>query len=141
MDEASKNKKILKEAFEKWDETKANSEGIAHWMDVLSDNIVFKSLADGAEGAHFTNRISSKMDMQRYFEGLTSTMDMIYYKVDHYVAEGNKVVAVGMTAWKVKESGVVIETPKCDVVTFENGKIVSFFEYYDTAKMLDASPD
>ena len=135
------NKNIVREAFEKWDETKASKVGIDHWRGILSDKIKFKSLANGANGAKFTELVLSRDDMERYFEGLTGTMDMLYYTIDHYIAEDDKVVCVGKTAWKVKATGEVYETPKCDVVTFEDGKIVAFYEYYDTAGLIALAPD
>ncbi|MCP4319547.1 MAG: nuclear transport factor 2 family protein, partial [Hyphomicrobiales bacterium] len=61
------------------------------------------------------------------------------YKVSRYIAEGDTVVAVGSTSWRVRATGKDFETPKVDVVRFEDGKIVSFFEYYDTAKILAAT--
>ena len=48
-------------------------------------------------------------------------------------------VAVGRTAWRVKATGNEFETPKCDVVRFKDGKIVTFYEYYNTAMVLAAA--
>jgi ketosteroid isomerase-like protein len=32
-----------------------------------------------------------------------------------------------------------VETPKCDVFRFRQGKVVSFMEFYDTARALEAT--
>ena len=79
MTEADENKSILRRAFDNWHETKGSAEGVEHWLSIMSDNIKFKSLADGAEGAGFTDRIKSQDEMRRYFEGLTGSMNMLSY--------------------------------------------------------------
>lgn len=133
MSEAHDNKGILKQAYDTWHDTKGGS--VDHWLSILDDNVDFRSLADGEGGLNFTRTVESRADMERYFEGLTADMEMIHYTVDRYIAEADTVVAVGKTAWRVKATGKEFETPKVDVVRFEDGRIVAFFEYYDTAKI------
>ena len=137
MSEEERNTEILKEAFETWHDSKGGS--VDHWLSIMSDEIDFRSLADGEGGLNFTQQVESRADMKQYFDGLTSDMEMIHYTVDRYIAQGDAVVAMGRTAWRVKATGNEFETPKVDVVRFKNGKIISFFEYYDTAKILAAA--
>ena len=137
MSRLQDNKNILKEAFEIWDRTKGGS--VDHWLGIMADKIKFKSLADGRADVGFTAKSHTREDMRQYFAGLTTDMEMIHYTVDHYIAEDDMVVAVGTTKWRVKATGKTFETPKCDVVRFANGKIVSFYEYYDTAMVFAAA--
>ncbi len=137
MSQAEANKKILQEAYETWDRTKGGS--VDHWMSLMADTVKVKSLADGRGGYKFTERIMSRDDMQRYFDGLIADMEMIHYTVDHYIAEGDMVVALGRTACRVKATGREFDTPKCDVVRMADGKIVSFYEFYDTAMAFEAA--
>ena len=132
MSSEQENTLILKTAYDLWHETKGAS--VDHWLSIMSDQIDFRSLADGEGGLNFTKTVESRSDMERYFAGLTGDMEMIHYSVDKYVAQDDTVVAVGSTKWRVKATGNTFETPKVDVVRFKDGKIVSFFEYYDTAK-------
>lgn len=131
------NKNILKEAFEIWHASKGAS--IDHWMGIMADKVKLKSLADGRGEVGFTKKSYSREEVQGYFEGLTAGMEMIHYTVDHYIAEDDMVVAVGSTSWRIKATGKTFDTPKCDVVRFQNGKIVSFYEYYDTAMIFAAA--
>ncbi len=67
---------------------------------------------------------------------------MDHYTVDEYVAQGDRVVAIGRTGWRNRETGKAFDTPKVDVVRFRDGQIVEFFELYDTAMVLASSePD
>jgi len=136
MGNESANKEILKTAYAKWHDTRGGS--VDHWLSLMADEIDFRSLADGEGGLNFTKQVESRADMDRYFSGLSEGMEMVNYKVSQYVAEGETVVVVGSTSWRVKATGKVFDTPKVDVVRFEDGKIVAFFEYYDTAKILAA---
>ena len=132
MSDEQTNKAILKEAYDKWDATKGGS--VDHWMSIMADTIDFRSLADGEGGLNFTKTVETRDELQGYFEGLLGGLEMIHYTVDKYFADGDTVISMGRTAWRVRENGNEFETPKVDVVRFENGKIVAFFEYYDTAK-------
>jgi len=128
------NVELLKHAYQYWDENKEKA--FENWMNLLSDDVRLKSLADGAVGMEFTRICNCKNDVLRYFEELSTKWEMIYSKVDEYVSEGNRVVAIGNCCWRYKETGKEVETPKVDIFTFEGSKISEFFELYDTAKVL-----
>jgi len=49
------------------------------------------------------------------------------------------VVAIGSCAWKYNKTGKIVETPIVNVWRFKNGKAVSYYEFYDTAKMFAAT--
>ena len=137
MGDEQSNTEILQTAYAKWHDTKGGS--VDHWLSILSDNVDFRSLADGEGGLNFTKTVESRADMERYFAGLTTDMEMIHYTVDQYIAQDDRVVAMGTTSWRVKATGKTFTTPKVDVVRFKDGQIISFFEYYDTAKIVAAT--
>ena len=70
-----------------------------------------------------------------YLEGLVATFDMLHYTIDDYVAQGDRVVAIGSTAWQDRNTGKSFDTPKVDIWRLKDGRIVEFFEFYDTAKV------
>lgn len=49
------------------------------------------------------------------------------------------VVVRSRFAFRNKQTGKSFESPKADFVRFRDGKIVEFFEFYDTAKAVAAS--
>lgn len=134
MSEAAANKAILKEAFERWHETKGGS--VDHWLSILADEVDFRSLADGKPGLEFTARRRSKTEVTEYMSGLIAMFEMIHYTVDMYIAEDDRVVAVGRTSWRNRATGETFDTPKADVARFKDGKITAFYEIYDTAAVL-----
>jgi ketosteroid isomerase-like protein len=127
----------LKRAYEAWH----NSLGVDRqkWLEIMSDNIVFRSIAGGADGMEFTKTCESKEEVERYFSGLNDGWQMLYYTPEKYICEGDSVAVRGTTGWKNKKSGKEIHTPKADFFEFKDGKIVEFYEFYDTAKAFEAA--
>jgi ketosteroid isomerase-like protein len=136
MSNAAANKSILERAYKRWDESKGES--LEELIAVFSENVQFGSLAKGAEPATFTKPAVGKEQMRGYFDGLLASWSMDYYKIDHMIAEGDRVAAIGSTCWTCKHTGKKVDTPKVDVWTFKDGKAVAFYEYFDTAGMLNA---
>ncbi|HWH79943.1 MAG TPA: nuclear transport factor 2 family protein [Candidatus Binatus sp.] len=137
MSSESENVAILKEAYQRWHDSKAGS--VDHWLNLMTDDIQFRSLAAGAQAMAFTRASSSKNDVARYFAGLTADWEMIHYRVEEYIAQGDRVVALSHVSFKHKKTGKALETPKADVHKFRDGKICEFFEFYDTATALNAA--
>lgn len=137
MSEEQANVEILKTAFKVWNETRGGS--IDHWLSILAEDVDFRSLAEGEKGLEFTSRRSARDEVAEYLQGLVDQLEMIHYTVDEYVAQDDRVIAIGRTAWKNRVTGKAFDTPKVDVVRFRDGQIVEFFELYDTAMVLAAS--
>jgi hypothetical protein len=108
-------------------------------IDLCDDSVAFGSLAEGAEPLAFTAEITGKERLRTYFDGLLGGWEMIHYTINDLVAEDDKVVAIGSTAWRNKQTGMAVETPKVDVWRFKEDRVVGFFEYYDTAKLMAAA--
>lgn len=125
------NTAIVRAAFEAWNECKGKE--IECWTSILADEVNFRSLADGRESLAFTTECKSKDDVLCYLQGLRDMFDMVHYTVDTYVAQGDRVVAIGSTSWTKRGKENSFDTPKVDVIRLKDGKIIEFFEYYDTA--------
>ena len=135
--EAARNKEILAREYRRWHDTKGGS--VASWMEIVADDIKFGSLAEGMPAATFTARVNGKQELKRYFGGLLEGWTMIHYTVDNFIAEGDRIAAVGSTAWRNKKTNKVCETPKVDVWRFRDGRAIEFYEYFDTAKLIQAA--
>jgi len=132
------NVAILKRAYEDWDKSKGA--GTDYLIAVFHNDVQFTSLADGAPDAvAFTSARKGKEDFLAYIDGLTRDWEMIFYSVDDYVAQGDRVVAIGSTSWRNKKTRKVVTTRKVDIWRMKNGKAIEFSEYYDTAKLLAAA--
>ena len=137
MSTESQNVAVLKDAYQQWHDTKAGS--VAHWLSLMTDDVQFRSLAAGASAMPFTRQACCKNDVVQYFAGLTSEWEMLYYRVDEYIAQGNRVVALGQVSFKNKKTGKTLETPKADFHKFRDGKICEFFEFYDTGRAIESA--
>jgi ketosteroid isomerase-like protein len=137
MSTEQENASILRQAYQAWDDSKAADIGC--WLSIISDDARLTSLADGAPEMPFTRRRSGRSEIIDYLEGLRNDWEMIYYRITEYVAEGDRVVAVGVTSWKNKLTGKIATSPKVDLWRFRNGKVVEFSEFYDTAQIYAAA--
>ncbi len=124
----------LREAYTSWDKSKGTDH--EKWLDLMSDHVVFRSLAGGAQGMEFTKECHSKEDVRGYFAGLYKDWEMIHYTPEQFIAEGENIAVRGTCAFKNRQTKKIIQTPKADFFRFENDKIVEFFEFYDTAKTI-----
>ncbi|MEO1593951.1 MAG: nuclear transport factor 2 family protein [Pseudomonadota bacterium] len=131
------NVAILQQAYEYWNENR--EQAFKNWMDLMSEDVRFRSLADGHPGMEFTRSCDSKNDVLRYFEELASEWEMVYFKMDEFIAQGDRVVAIGQCHWRHVRTGKDIETLKVDIFTMRDSKIVDVFELYDTKKAIDAT--
>ena len=131
------NVEILKRAYQLWNDTKASS--LDHWMDLIADDVHWRSISDGNPGMEFSRTCQCKNDIARYFAEVSKDWEMIHYSVDEYIAQGDRVVVLGQCAWKHRKTGRSAESPKADIIRMKDGKIVEFFEFFDTAKAYEAA--
>jgi uncharacterized protein len=132
MSNEEQNVAILKDAYRRWAETKGGS--VDHWLSIIAEDVRLQSIADGAEPMTFTKPRSGRSQVEGYLRGLTAEWEMIDYEMGEYVAQGDRVVAIGRAAWRHRGTGKVADTPKVDIWRFRDGKAVAFFEFFDTAK-------
>lgn len=124
----------LLKAYVEWDHTKAQNPDT--WAGLIADDIVWHSLPGVVPGLDLTQPLQGKAAVARYFLELGKNWEMIEYKVDHLIAQGERVAMLGKCAWKSCKTGAVIETAKADFFHFREDKIIEFWEFYDTAKAI-----
>jgi ketosteroid isomerase-like protein len=120
-----------------WNDSRADSMG--HWLELIADEVEWRSLADGAPGMDFAGCCNCKDEVLSYFEKLGADWEMLHYTVGEFIAQGDRVVMVGTCGWRHRGTGKGIESPKVDVIRMKDGKIVGFHEFYDTAKAIAAT--
>ena len=131
------NVELLKKGYALWSDSKADS--AQHWLDLMAEDVQWRSLGDGAAGAEFSKACRSKAEVRSYFEQLTGEWKLISYEANEYIAQGDRVVMLGNCEWESKTNGKRVKTPKADVFRLREGKIVDFMEYYDTAQVVAAA--
>lgn len=132
------NVAALREAYALWNESKGGS--VDHWMGLMADNVSVGSLAGGAiDALPFSTFYDRRTDLRRYFGRLLEDWEMIYFTAQEFVAQGDAVVMRGATAWRHRRSSKTFATPKVDFWRFRDGKVIEFFEYFDTAGAMEAA--
>lgn len=138
MNQESDNVEILRRAYSEWAASKGDA-GV--WLDILADKVDWGSIADGKPGMEFTKPRATKHEVVEYFEGLASEWDMEFYIINEYVAQGDRVVALGECSWTHKRTGKTAAVPKVDVWLFRDGKAIQFMEFFDTHAAIQATQD
>ena len=131
------NVEILREGYRLWNDSKAES--VDYWLGLLAEDVQWCSIGDGAPGLEFSKTRSSKAEVVEYLQELGSEWNLIHYSVEEFVAEGDRVVVLGNCGWCNKRTGRTVESPKADFFRLKDGKIVEFFEFFDTAKSIAAT--
>jgi uncharacterized protein len=134
MSDEAQNVAILTEAYRRWSESKGASGD--HWIAICDENIRFGSIAEPLKTVAYMASYRSRDELGQYFAGLVRDWEMLEYRVDHFVAQGDRVVMLGYCSWRAKDSGKVVSTPKADSWRFADGKAVEFYEYFDTAQVM-----
>ena len=68
-----------------------------------------------------------------FFAAITESLEVLQFEPREYIAQGDKVVALGRYSWRVKATGREFSSDFAHVCTIRDGKIVRFHEYMDTA--------
>ena len=131
------NVATLKNAYRQWHTSKGGS--LKVWLDLVADDVKIRSLADGAPEVEFTTARNGKEQFKKYFDGLLADWEMINYKTNEFIAEGERVAVLGSTAWRNRRTGREVDTPKADFWMFRDGKAVEFREFYNTAALIEAA--
>jgi uncharacterized protein len=137
MASAADNVATLKHVYEEWNASKGKNGRV--WLDIMADDVRIHTPAGRMPEIEFvTEDMSTKQDLERYLAGLRDEWDMIYYEADRFVADGDRVAVLCRTAWICRKTGRKFVTRKADFATFAHGKIVEWYEFYDTAALLAA---
>jgi ketosteroid isomerase-like protein len=137
MGQEQENVARLAAAYAEWARIKAADHRC--WLDLAADDVTLRSLAGGRTEMAFTKPRDGKAELLGYLTELTDAWDMVEYEMGDFIAEGDRVVAIGRVAWRSKANGAVAETPKIDVWRFKDGKAVEFHEFYDTARVYEVA--
>ena len=129
---AQENLAALQSVYRNWHESKGGSVG--EILDLFDEQIEMHSALAADVPAPVAGTHVTRAEARNYFDGLLAEWEMLYYEVDRFVVadHGDEIVMVGRCAFRNKATGKVLDTPKIDVCTFRDGKIVRFQESYDT---------
>ena len=127
---ANPNAATLEKLYARWNETKgAAAEEV---LELFDDEVEMRSVLTSEMPSELAGFKTSKQQAGEYFAALARDWEMIYFDAYQFIADGDDVVMVGRCAWRNRETGQEVDTPKVDIWHFENGKATRFFEMFDS---------
>jgi Ketosteroid isomerase-related protein len=131
MTQESDNVAVLKDAYAQW----AGQKGAdcECWMNIIAEDVSLSSLANGSPEMAFSTPRNGKSQILDYLQELGRDWEMIDFDMGDFIAQGDRVVAIGRVAWRNKATGKIADTLKVDIWRFQDGKAVEMAEFYDTA--------
>jgi ketosteroid isomerase-like protein len=85
------------------------------------------------QGAPFAGARKGRGQVSEFFSSLADSQDVLSFEPREFVAQGDKVVALGSYRWRVKKNGREYGGEWAHVFTVRDGRIAAFHEYMDSA--------
>lgn len=129
----SRNTQIVKDAYDAFKRGDIDS-----ILAVLDDAVVWDAVK-GAEGVMATaGTRRGRAEVGKFFSQVASTITFEAFEPREFVAQGDTVVAIGDYRGKATETGRPFSADWAMVFTIENGRIVRFREFTDSAALVRA---
>jgi ketosteroid isomerase-like protein len=125
---------LLKGIYKRWGETKGGN--VDEILTLLADDVVWRSIANGLHGLNFAKEPLTKPNVRSYFENLGKDWELVFFDVERMIAQNHTVVVVAECSFRHRRTGKSFMSPKVDIWDFKRGKVVGFFEYFDTASAI-----
>ena len=120
------NIKLVKQVYENF--KKGDIGALLH---LLSENIEWQ--LPEIENVPFAGKRRGHEQMGQFFASLAGTQEVQHFDPREFIAQGDKVVALGQYSWRVKSTGREFGGDFAHVFTVNDGKVIRFHEYMDTA--------
>ena len=130
---ALSNAAKLREAFARWNDSKGSD--LSMWDNYTTEDICIRSLADGKNGLDFSCTRKKRDQMHQYLKELTGAFQMVHWTLNETIAQDDRVVGLGVTAWTHRASGRTVETPVVVICRFRGDRVCEYQEFYDTAAL------
>ncbi len=131
------NAEKLRTAYAEWNDSKASDIGM--WDKYTTEDLCLRSIGRGQYGLDFSCTRNGREEMRSYLEDLTGAFEMQHWTLQDTIAEGDRVVGIGLTAWTHKKTGKTVETPVVIICRFRDGLVCEYDEFYDTAAVAAAA--
>jgi ketosteroid isomerase-like protein len=86
------------------------------------------------QGVPFSGGRKGRGQVSEFFTTLAVSQDSVSFEPRDFVAQGDKVVALGTYNWRVKSNGKEYGGDWAHVFTVRDGRIEGFHEYMDSAQ-------
>jgi ketosteroid isomerase-like protein len=104
---------------------------ISALLDSLTDEVDWR--LPEMENVSFSGERRGRERVGGFFSELADSQESISFEPREFVAQGDKVVALGSYRWRVKKNGREYGGDFAHAFTVRDGKIAAFHEYMDSA--------
>jgi uncharacterized protein len=125
------NVRLVQQAYEAFG--RGDIQGV---LGTLSEQVEWRT--PKPEGAPFGGDYRGRGEVARFFSEMQQSEEVTRFEPREFIAQGDKVVALGMYASTIRSTGRKAESEWVHVFTFRDGKVVKFQEYFDTAAAVSA---
>ena len=129
MQEAQ-NTKLVQDAYAAF-----LSQDITTLLGLMDDQIVWKPVVGGASHVPMAGERRGTAQVAEFFKIVSESLQFSRFEPREYVAQGNKVVALGHYTAKAPTTGKTIDSDFVMIFTIRNGKFVEFQEFADAAQL------
>jgi ketosteroid isomerase-like protein len=105
-------------------------------LNLLSEDVTWQ--LPTIENIPFSGRRQGRAQVGEFFSTLADDQDTLQFEPREFIAQNDKVVALGTYNWRVKATGREYGGDWAHVFTIRDGKISGFHEYMDTAAAVAA---
>jgi uncharacterized protein len=105
-------------------------------LDLLTEDVTWQ--LPEIENAPFSGRREGREQVAGFFASLAETQESLQFEPREFVAQNDKVIALGRYTWRVKTTGREYGGEWAHVFTLRDGRISGFHEYMDTAAVATA---
>lgn len=119
------NTKTVKQAYDYF--KSGNIEGV---LSLMSNDVDWR--LPNIENMPHAGTRKGLEQVTEFFSTLAEAQDAKQFDPNEFIAQGDRVVALGHYIWKVKANNREYESDFVHVFTVRDGKITSFDEYFDT---------
>ena len=131
--EEARNTKVVQETYA------AFSRGdIQTLLSKLADDIVWMAVYGTGSHVPTAGERRGKAAVAEFFKQVAETTDFVSFEPKEFVAQGDKVVALGSYSAKMKPSGQNYSSDWVMLFTVRNGKVTAFREFSDSAQLVRA---
>lgn len=126
-----KNTQLVQQAYADF-----KSEDIPAVLKLLSDDVewIFPKI----EGVPYSGKHQGREEVGQFFTTLGDSQEVLEFEPRKFVAQSDKVVALGHYAWRVKATGKEFASDFAHAFTVHEERIARFQEYADTDAAADA---
>lgn len=85
------------------------------------------------ENVPFAGKWRGHEGVRQFFSKVFEVQDVVRFEPEEYIAQGDKVVALGHFIMRIKATAIEFGSKWAQVWTVKDGKVLRFYEYVDTA--------